>query len=87
MSNKDDLIKAIAQKEKELEELQQQWADSWPKRVVTFLHSNGECMAEKGKLIGLQCQAIEKFSFALYEVKITLEVDEDGSWKIVKVEE
>lgn len=58
----------------------------WPKEVDIYLHSNEETNYFKGEEIGLSEDAVmDKFRYALYEVKFTLRVYENGEYDIIKV--
>lgn len=54
-------------------------------RVDAYLHSSKDSMYAAGLEAGLDEEAASNFRYALYEVKITLEVDNDGSSTIVAV--
>ncbi len=57
-------------------------------KVDVYLHSNKEEMWDQGEKIGLKGEALRKFKFACYEVKITLNVNEDtGDASIVAVDD
>ncbi len=55
----------------------------WPKRAKVYLHSSKECMRDSGEELGLQGEALREFSYALYEVEFDLEVNENGTYKIL----
>ena len=56
--------------------------------VKVYLHSNKEDMWEKGEELGLKGKALEEFTYACYEVKIGLEVDEKtGLSEIISVDD
>ena len=60
----------------------------FPIKTIVYLHSNKERMIEIGAELGLDDDAImEKFRGCCYEVKITIEVNEDGTYKILNCEE
>jgi hypothetical protein len=59
----------------------------FPKTTKAYLHSTKEDMRMLGEKLGLEGEALEKFVFALYEVKFVLEVNEDGSYKILSARE
>ncbi len=57
------------------------------KHITAYLHSNKEAMYELGKESGLKGEALEYFMYALYEVRVDLEVDEEtGKATIDKVD-
>jgi hypothetical protein len=55
--------------------------------VIAYLNSDREYMYGLGKSIGLSNTPLEKFTYALYEVKIELFVSPDGTAKITKVDD
>jgi hypothetical protein len=55
-------------------------------RVLAYSHSTKESMIEIGMKAGLTGEPLEKFKFALNEVKFELEVDEEGMATIVSVD-
>lgn len=58
------------------------------KTVTVFVHSDKETMYEKGEEIGLDGPALREFTYALYEVKIDIEVDtKTGKTVIVAVDD
>jgi len=57
---------------------------SWPKIEKVYLHSNREAMRDLGTRIGLTEAGVMDFKFALYEVAVTLEINEDGSYKVLE---
>ena len=55
-------------------------------KVIDYLHSSKEGMADTGQQYGLRGEALEKFMYALYEVKFQLEVDtKTGDCTILQV--
>lgn len=56
----------------------------WPKVETVYLHSNKESMRDLGERIGLAEKDIQKFKFLFYEVAIKLEINEDGTYKILE---
>ena len=60
----------------------------FPIKTSVYLHSSKECMYDKGEELGLSKEAIsDNFSYCCYEVKVNIEVNEDGTYKILSVEE
>lgn len=59
----------------------------WPKRAIAYLHGDKETMWEKGEKLGLTGEAIMLFRHALCEVTVEIDVNEDGTYKIVSVKE
>ena len=60
----------------------------FPKKTSVYLHSNKEAMWDKGQELGLSEEAIsDNFRSCCYEVKVNIEVNEDGTYKILSVEE
>lgn len=55
-------------------------------RVIAYAHSSEEKMFEIGQKVGLTGEPLEKFKFALNEVKFELEIDEEGLATIVSVD-
>lgn len=67
--------------------MRQKPKESWPKRTKFFLHGNADSNWDAGKKLGLSEEAIRtKFRYALYEVEFDVEVDEDGTCRIVAVD-
>ena len=60
---------------------------SWPKRTQMYLHSNKEYAWEVGEELGLSDEALGDFRYALYEVTFEIEVNKDGTYKILNVSE
>lgn len=57
-------------------------------KAVAFLHSSKESMYDLGQKIGLVGEPLDKFMYALYEVKFEIEVDpKTGNAKIVSVDD
>ena len=55
-------------------------------KTTAYLHSSKEVMGDLGKKIGLEGEALNDFRYALYEVKLELEVDTDtGEYVILEV--
>jgi hypothetical protein len=59
----------------------------WPKKVKALISSMGDSMWEHGVRVGLQGLALEKFSHALDNVEVWLDVSKDGTYKIVGIKE
>lgn len=55
-------------------------------RIKMYLHGSKESGYEAGKKLKLKKAALEKFMYALYEVEFELEVETDGSYKILFVD-
>lgn len=68
-------------------------AEPWPRRATVYLRSSKESMFEAAQDVGLDAGDEEswsdspagKFRYALYEVRFELEVEEDGTYRIVSV--
>lgn len=58
----------------------------WPQFTVAYVHGDKESMWALGEKLGLSEEACKNFSFACYEVKVKLEVQENGDSKIIGVE-
>lgn len=56
-------------------------------RVIAYAHSQKERMIEIGEKVGLTGKPLERFKFALNEVKFELEIDEEGMATIVSVDD
>jgi phosphoribosyl-AMP cyclohydrolase len=57
-------------------------------RVIVYLHASRETMWEKGEALGLTGEALSMFSFACYEVKVDLDVDQNtGVATIIAVDD
>lgn len=59
----------------------------WPQKIVVHLHSSKESMWEDGRKLGLSEAACEEFKYCCYEVGIEVEVNEDGSSKLIGLKE
>jgi hypothetical protein len=57
----------------------------FPIYVKAYASGSRETMRERGEEAGLTEAQMEKFLCALYEVEVDLEVEEDGTAKIVAV--
>jgi hypothetical protein len=55
-------------------------------RITVYIHPDKQVMYEKGVEAGMKGDPLEKFKFALNEVKFELEVNEEGSATIVSVD-
>lgn len=58
---------------------------SWPKKVTVYVHSSKEAMWELGESIGLSEEALGLFKYACCEVALSVEVQENGKARILKV--
>ena len=56
--------------------------NSWPKIAHVYVHVDKETMFSKADELGLEGDAAVDFAYALYEEKITLEVNSNGSYRI-----
>lgn len=54
-------------------------------KVSRYLHSDKESNLDTAEGLGLDEKAQNAFMYALYEVEFQLEVQADGSYKILKV--
>jgi hypothetical protein len=56
-------------------------------KTTIYVHGDEESNWEKGEQLGLSEDAIkENFKYALYEVGFVLDVNEDGTYKILSLE-
>jgi len=55
-------------------------------RIIAYAHADKETMYQKGVEAGMKGEPLEKFKFALNEVKFELEIDEEGWATIVSVD-
>lgn len=56
--------------------------------ITAYLHGSKEAMWDKGEAIGLSGEALGRFSFALYEVEVEVELEvneETGEANIIRV--
>ena len=53
--------------------------------IKAYVHGSRESMWDEGEKLGLQGEALRLFSFALYEIQLELDVNDDGSTEIVAV--
>ncbi len=54
-------------------------------KVSLYLHRDKDSNYETAQGLGLDEKAQDEFKYALYEVEFELEVNKDGSYKILKV--
>lgn len=59
----------------------------FPKRHLVHLHSDRDRMYEIGERIGLSGEALSLFRHALCEITVIIDVNEDGTYKLIHVEE
>lgn len=60
----------------------------WPKKATMYLHGDTERAWKIGEKLGLSEGVIkERFKFCLYELTVEIEVNEDGTYKILNVKE
>lgn len=59
----------------------------WPKRVVCYIHGDDESLWVKAREIDLPEEAHSMFSHALDEFKLLLEVKEDGTAKVIALDD
>lgn len=57
------------------------------KIIKAYLHSSKESMRELAQESGLSDEAQDEFRYALYEVEFELEVEPDGSYNILRVDQ
>lgn len=83
MSRAEELRREIEEKQKELEEIESEW----PKRVTSYLHGSKEDAYYKCETeLGIDDPEFARnYMSALYEVEFELEVERDGTTRIVKV--
>ncbi len=72
---------------KEIKEKTGLFKTKFPIKTSVYLHSSKDSMYDKGGELGLSEEAIEKFMGCCYELKVNIEVNEDGTYKILSVEE
>lgn len=58
----------------------------WPKRVVVYAHTDKERMWELGLKLGLDMDGRDEFKYCGYEVGLIVEVNKDGTFSILGVE-
>jgi len=75
-------------KYKKIKEKSGLFKTKFPIKTSVYLHSNKEAMYDKGEELGLSKEAIsDNFSYCCYEVKVDIEVYEDGTYKILGIKE
>lgn len=62
-------------------------AKKWPKRTVVYLHSSKESMFDRGKALGLSEDACHEFKYCGYEIRLDVEVNKDGTFKVLGLAE
>lgn len=88
MNNRiDQLLKERVRIEAELDEAFES-EDSWPRRIQINLcssrDSNWNLMTHGGELDGMSEDAQRTFSYALFEVLFEVDVNQDGTYTIVR---
>lgn len=56
-------------------------------RTNVYLYGNRDLMWQEGERLGLTGEALKMFSYACYEVKVTLEIGDGGEANIVAVDD
>lgn len=57
-------------------------------QIDIYLHSSKESNCDKGEALGLKDEALERFMYAAYEVKLTYSVDmETGEYTMLAVDD
>lgn len=62
-------------------------ADVWPKRIELPCGLDKSEMWDHAEKLGLTGDAVQRFKYALGDVQATIEVNEDGTYKILSVRE
>ena len=86
MDRKQALESEIARLQAEHAALVTAQAQAWPREIVVYVHSSRETMYGIGEKLGLVGEALDRFSFACYEVGIRVVVQEDGETTILGLE-
>lgn len=58
----------------------------WPKRVTAYVHGSKESMRRLGEEAGLSEAALCRFRYALYELRVELEVQENGDSIVIAID-
>lgn len=83
MSNKEKIEK-LKEQIKQLEKLEKNPII----RTTLYLHSDKESNRDTGQELGLEGMALENFTYALYEVKVEIDLNTaTGQYTIVSVKE
>jgi hypothetical protein len=61
-------------------------AQPWPRRTTVYLHSSKESMYDVAHEVGLEENAANKFMYFGYEVSLEVDVNQDGSWRILALD-
>lgn len=56
---------------------------TWPKNAMIYLHSDKDSNYEIADKIGLSNKASDNFRYCCSEIAIKLEINEDGTYKIL----
>lgn len=56
-----------------------------PKTTTMYLHSDKESNYDTARDLGLPAKAADNFRYALTELEIDLEVDDDGTYRILEI--
>lgn len=59
----------------------------FPKRTKLQVSVSPDNMAEEGEELGLNADALDQFQYGLSRVFLEIEVNEDGTYKLVGAEE
>lgn len=57
----------------------------WPKTITAYAHGDKDGMWDIGEKLGLTGEALSLFRHALCEIKCTMSVNADGTYKIIEV--
>lgn len=68
-------------------EMDEDLLSEWPKTVDTYVHGSKEYGGELGEELGLDGDALQEFMYLHYEVKLTIKVEENGSYIITHVDD
>lgn len=68
-----------------LQEKKRKLLDAWPKKATLWVHGDEESVYELGNSLGLVGAALDNFN-PVYELKLELEVFEDGSHNILTLD-
>ena len=56
-------------------------------KVKAYLHSSKEAMRQMGEDLGLTSEALDNFTYALYEVELLLDVNkETGDYEVLEID-
>jgi type VI protein secretion system component VasF len=85
MRTPEDIQHEINRLGKELTEAREAAKGPWPRRITLYTRRSREAVEEDGHRLGLSPEACSHFKYCLDEVAVALEVQQDGTAKILGI--